>query len=109
MHRFAVLTLALAAAACGDARTPPEPAAAQTAPAQPRAPIVPVRKAADWCAEHGVPESVCTRCNDELVAGFKAKGDWCAKHGLPTSQCVACDPSLEAKLRAAAPPEADAK
>lgn len=47
----------------------------------------------DWCGEHGVPESKCTRCDSSLVAAFKATGDWCAEHGLPESQCVQCDPS----------------
>lgn len=47
----------------------------------------------DWCGEHEVPESKCTRCDASLVAAFKATGDWCAEHGLPESQCVACDPS----------------
>ncbi|MHC5035244.1 MAG: efflux RND transporter periplasmic adaptor subunit, partial [Planctomycetota bacterium] len=46
----------------------------------------------DWCKGHGVPESACTRCNPELIAGFKARGDWCAGHNLPESQCVACNP-----------------
>ncbi len=47
----------------------------------------------DWCGEHAVPESKCTRCNTALVAAFKATGDWCAEHGLPESHCVKCDPS----------------
>jgi hypothetical protein len=51
----------------------------------------------DWCSEHAVPESMCTRCNVELVAAFKASGDWCAEHGLPESQCLACNPNLEIK------------
>ena len=95
------LTLLVAAlAACGG----PEPAKpAPSVPAPAKAPVIPVRKAADWCKEHGVPESVCTRCNEELVADFKAKKDWCEKHSLPMSQCVACDPSVEAKLKAMAP------
>lgn len=46
----------------------------------------------DWCAEHGVAESACTRCNPSLVAEFKAKGDWCAGHKLPESQCMICNP-----------------
>src|SRR5262245_13341262 len=41
----------------------------------------------DWCGEHQVPESMCTRCNPSLVAAFKATGDWCEEHGLPESQC----------------------
>ena len=47
----------------------------------------------DWCSEHSVPESKCTRCDPKLVAAFKATSDWCAEHGLPESQCVQCDPS----------------
>jgi len=54
---------------------------------------------ADWCAEHGVPESACTRCNPDLIAKFKAKGDWCAEHGLPESRCVKCNPEVAAKLK----------
>jgi hypothetical protein len=58
---------------------------------------------ADWCAEHGVPESVCTRCNPKLIADFKEKGDWCKEHNLPESQCIKCDPSLKEKFEAMAP------
>lgn len=49
----------------------------------------------DWCGEHGVPESQCTRCNPSLVAAFKATNDWCEEHGLPESQCTKCDPNLK--------------
>jgi hypothetical protein len=49
----------------------------------------------DWCVEHGVPESQCTRCNPSLAAAFKATGDWCAEHGLPESQCLQCNPDLK--------------
>lgn len=59
--------------------------------------------AADWCAEHGVPESVCTRCNPELIAGFQERNDWCAEHGLPESQCILCNSEVEAKWAAMAP------
>jgi hypothetical protein len=55
----------------------------------------------DWCKEHGVPESICTRCNDSLVAGFKAKNDWCQDHGLPDSQCFQHHPELRQKFAAA--------
>lgn len=48
----------------------------------------------DWCGEHAVPESQCTRCNPSLVAAFKATGDWCAEHGLPESHCQRCNPNL---------------
>jgi hypothetical protein len=56
----------------------------------------------DWCGEHEVPESACTRCNPTLIAAFKATGDWCAEHGLPESQCKACNPNLKIER----PPEA---
>ncbi len=49
---------------------------------------------ADWCGEHQVPESQCTRCNPSLIAAFKATGDWCREHGLPESQCTVCNPEL---------------
>ncbi len=49
----------------------------------------------DWCAEHAVPESLCTRCNASLVPAFKATGDWCVKHELPESQCLKCNPDLK--------------
>lgn len=49
----------------------------------------------DWCGEHGVPESMCTRCNAALIPAFKATGDWCDEHGLPESQCLACNPDLK--------------
>lgn len=50
---------------------------------------------ADWCVEHAVPESQCSRCDSSLVAAFKATGDWCPEHGLPESQCLQCNPDLK--------------
>ena len=55
---------------------------------------------ADWCDEHGVPESACTKCDPALVAQLKAKGDWCGEHSLPESQCEACNPGCRASLKA---------
>jgi hypothetical protein len=49
----------------------------------------------DWCGEHAVPESKCTRCNPSLVPAFKAVNDWCAEHALPESQCLKCHPELK--------------
>lgn len=51
----------------------------------------------DWCDEHGVPESQCTKCDPKLAAAFKATGDWCEEHGLPESQCTKCNPDLVIK------------
>jgi hypothetical protein len=49
----------------------------------------------DWCGEHGVPESQCTRCNPKLIPAFKATKDWCEEHDLPESQCTKCNPDLK--------------
>jgi hypothetical protein len=49
----------------------------------------------DWCGEHQVPESQCTRCNPDLIPAFKATNDWCAEHGLPESQCLKCNPDIK--------------
>lgn len=55
----------------------------------------------DWCDEHHVPESQCTKCNPDLVPAFKASGDWCKEHDVPESQCTKCDP----KRKAVRPPK----
>ncbi len=33
-----------------------------------------------WCAEHGVPESICVECNDSLLP--RLQGTWCRVHGV---------------------------
>src|SRR3990172_972958 len=66
--------------------------------------------ATDWCDEHGVPKSACTRCNPELIAQFKKNGDWCGEHGVPESQCIPCNPDRAkswAELRPSGLPQAD--
>jgi cobalt-zinc-cadmium efflux system membrane fusion protein len=50
--------------------------------------------ALDWCARHRVPESECTKCNPQLIAGFRERNDWCVEHGLPESHCRLCNPGL---------------
>jgi hypothetical protein len=93
------LIAALAACSKDDAGTSKEPAAGE-APApkasneHAAADVVPGSHE-DWCGEHAVPESQCTRCNAELIAAFKATGDWCDEHGLPESQCLECNPDLK--------------
>jgi thiol-disulfide isomerase/thioredoxin len=44
--------------------------------------------------EHKVPREVCTRCNPQLVAKFKAAKDWCVEHDVAESQCFECHPDL---------------
>jgi hypothetical protein len=29
------------------------------------------------CTEHGIADSLCTRCHRDLIAVFKDRGDWC--------------------------------
>lgn len=45
------------------------------------------------CADHGVPEALCTKCNPALAVIFEKKGDWCEEHGFPESYCPICDPN----------------
>ena len=59
----------------------------------------------DWCAEHGVPETQCTRCDPSLIPAFQAANDWDAEHGLPMSQCLIHDPNLNIVR----PPKPEAK
>jgi hypothetical protein len=102
MSGSAILVASLAAVGCDDksgsdasAESAKPQAAEQSKPA---GPLIPVVQMADWCPEHGVPESVCTRCNASLTPAFKAKGDWDDGHNLPKSQCFECDPGLREKF-----------
>ena len=49
----------------------------------------------DWCNEHQVPESLCTRCNPKLIPAFQATNDWCVEHQVPESQCLKCNEALK--------------
>ena len=51
-----------------------------------------------WCAEHGIPEEVCSMCSTKAAAKFKEKGDWCDEHNRAESQCFKCDPSRAEKF-----------
>lgn len=59
--------------------------------------------APDWCAEHEIPESICTKCNKNLIAEFRKQGDWCKEHDLPESHCTICNPELKEKFAAMKP------
>ncbi len=61
---------------------------------QAAAPALSAEDELDWCPEHSVPESQCTKCNPSLVEGFVASGDWCAGHDLPESHCRLCNPGI---------------
>jgi len=86
------LLLLAALVACGGSSEPAR--SPQAAPAGHADPDVVPGSHEDWCGEHAVPESQCSRCNPTLVPAFKATGDWCDEHGLPESQCLVCNPEL---------------
>ncbi len=92
---------------CGKAspESPPEARAKGEQPAKwgPETSAVAADPASGWCGGHGVPESVCTRCNAGLIAKFKAGGDWCSEHSLPESQCSLCHPEVAEKWASLGP------
>ena len=101
-HTFIALVFlaALATNACNKDSTPQPsaesaPATANTASEKHAPSHAAPGSHEDWCEEHAVPESMCTRCNPSLIAAFKATGDWCEEHGLPESQCLICNPNLK--------------
>ena len=87
---FAVALFAVFVVACSGQSGEPAPTSAAG-----HAPVTAVPGSHDdWCAEHEVPESLCTRCNPALIPAFRATGDWCPEHGVPESQCLICNPDL---------------
>lgn len=95
MRRLLILvTLLLLAAAfgCGKKEAAKAPEAAKQAAAEPKK-----EAEAGLCKEHGVLESLCTKCNPKLAPIFQAKGDWCAEHGFPESVCPTCHPERGGK------------
>ncbi len=79
-----IITLLLIGVACGGDRENAKAEAAKGA------------EEAAFCEEHGVPEAMCTKCNPDLIAGFKESGDWCGGHGFPESVCPICNPVARA-------------
>lgn len=72
----------------------PAPATPPTGEGHARPDVVP-GSYEDWCVEHEVAETQCTRCDPSLIPAFQASGDWDAEHGLPMSQCKIHDPNLK--------------
>lgn len=87
--------LALTSASCSKDSAPSTTSPAGAASAEHAPAEVRPGSHEDWCGEHGVPESQCTRCNPELIPAFKATKDWCEEHALPESQCLLCHPELQ--------------
>ncbi len=53
-----------------------------------------------WCQEHGIPEHLCSLCNEDVAASCKKAGDWCQLHDRARSQCFKCEPALYQKFAA---------
>lgn len=83
MRLIAWIAVTLLVSACGEDR----PASSKAEPAETAA------VEGGMCAEHGVLEAVCTKCNPKLIPIFQAKGDWCDEHGFPESFCPICNPA----------------
>lgn len=81
----------------------PGSTAAKKASLGPEASVIAPTLDKGWCGGHGVPESVCTRCDDSLIDTFKKAGDWCKEHNLPETQCTKCHPEVAAKWAALKP------
>ncbi len=93
-----LLLIALAAGCSKDSGAksqpaPPTPAAKGAADTHAAADVKPGSHE-DWCGEHAVPESQCTRCDAALIPAFKATRDWCEEHQLPLSQDKIHNPGL---------------
>jgi hypothetical protein len=91
----ALVVLSFTLTACQKQSAPKEPAPTPASDTKHAIDSVKPGSYEDWCDEHQVPETMCTRCNPKLVAAFKATNDWCEEHQLPESQCKLCNPSLK--------------
>ena len=95
MRAASILVMAMAAlmaGGCGGSAT--------KGPETPKRTPAATTVAADWCVEHGVPESICAQCNAKVAAEYKQKGDWCKEHNRPESQCFLCNPKRAEKFAA---------
>lgn len=96
MRRLPILVTSLLLAAifgCSRQEVAKAPEAAKPAAVEAK----PAGQEAGLCKEHGVLESICTKCNPKLAPIFQAKGDWCAEHGFPESVCPICHPERGGK------------
>lgn len=58
----------------------------------------------DWCAEHGVPESVCVECDTDLMPKLAPVG-WCKQFGV--HECPLCHPEVAHTATPPVPTAAD--
>jgi len=81
-HWFLPALLIATLAACRDKASPSRPGVSPTSS----------DAGGEGLCEHGVLQSICTKCNPKLAPVFQAKGDWCKEHGFPESVCPICHP-----------------
>jgi cobalt-zinc-cadmium efflux system membrane fusion protein len=99
----ALLTVGCERQPAGEASGSSQVSSARTAALGPESSAIKPVLDEGWCRGHGVPESVCTRCNQSLIAKFQSAGDWCGEHKLPESQCTQCHPEVAARWAALDP------
>lgn len=87
MHILRWIAALILVIGCGGDPSESQSTSAPVAPA-----AAPATASDALCEEHGVLESICTKCNPKLIPVFKAKGDWCEEHGFPESVCPSCHP-----------------
>ena len=75
-------------AACEQRSEAPRAAAIEAAPPAASQPAM-------TRCEHGMPPSICPKCNPALAAVYQSKGDWCQEHGFPGSLCPVCKPDVK--------------
>lgn len=89
-----VITFVVVAAALGASSTACKKSSTEASEGTAKAAVKPGTHE-DWCDEHAVPESQCSKCNPSLIPAFKATGDWCDLHKMPKSHDLECDPKLK--------------
>jgi len=68
-------------------------------------PLIPIVEIADWCPEHGIPESICSMCSVKYADECKKQNDWCKEHERAKSQCFVCHPDLKEQFAKMKPAE----
>ena len=102
---FLMLGLALLAG-CGSEPIKAPPVKSPAAAAEKtKLPLIPIVEMADWCPEHGIPESICSMCSVKYADECKKQNDWCKEHERAKSQCFVCHPDLKEKFAKMKPAE----
>jgi len=60
-------------------------------------------KTDQWCWTHDLPKDKCAACDKKLIPALKKAKDWCAECGVAESLCLKCDPKVKEVLDALRP------